>query len=490
MSDKTWSPQQNAIFAWFANMVGHLIVRARAGTGKTTTIINALNFIPKGLKVLLCAFNKSIATELTARVPAGSGAEAKTLHAIGFSIVRRYWSNVKVEGKRDERIAREVLGPQAADALVRLVANIASKAKGIAPFGTVADLVDIIYSFELEADDEWVEEGWTPEKLAETALRAMAKSALPDGEVSFDDMIYVPVRNGWVKGSYDVVIVDEAQDMNKAQLILAQKVVKKGGHIVLVGDDRQAIYGFRGADAGGIDRLKAELKATELSLNTTYRCPKSVVALAAAIVPDFNAAPSAPEGKVLSMMLDKAVEAVGPGNFILSRKNAPLASVCMKLLKLGKRARISGRDIGAGLIGLVKKLGKKNSIPAFLERLAAWEAQQIKRLKAAGRESADARVEAVKDQAETLKALAEGMESVGALVSRIEELFTDVPEAPGFIVLSSVHKSKGLESDTVYILEDTLNRKPGRNIEESNIEYVGITRAKSTLVWVTTPKAV
>ena len=72
-----------------------------------------------------------------------------------------------------------------------------------------------------------------------------------------------------------MVVVDEAQDMTSAQLEIAVGACKRGGRVVIVGDDRQAIYGFRGADSGGLDRLKKLLKAKELGLTTTYRLPEA-----------------------------------------------------------------------------------------------------------------------------------------------------------------------------------------------------------------------
>ena len=58
-----WSEQQESIFGWFREGEGNLVVRARAGTGKTTTIIEAITYAPEE-KILLAAFNRKIADEL------------------------------------------------------------------------------------------------------------------------------------------------------------------------------------------------------------------------------------------------------------------------------------------------------------------------------------------------------------------------------------------------------------------------------------------
>ena len=107
---RAWSPQQRAVFDAVAFDTGHLLVRARAGTGKTTTIVEALNRAPRGARVLLCAFNKSIAEELQGRAP--KGVEVCTLHSLGYRALLRHWPGAKVDKLRDRRIAERVLGPR------------------------------------------------------------------------------------------------------------------------------------------------------------------------------------------------------------------------------------------------------------------------------------------------------------------------------------------------------------------------------------------
>lgn len=481
-ANRKWSEQQEAIFDWFKSGKGNLVVVARAGVGKTTTAIEAVGRAPES-RILLAAFNKKIAEELKTRLTKG---EAKTLHSVGFSIVMRNWRGVRLDDKRGNVLAQRAADSMATDnskapvEVISLVQKLASKGKGMAPFANVSELAELAFQFSLVPSEGAEENGWTVQVIAAAARKAMTAALNFDGTLDFDDMVYVPVANRWVRGTYEMVVIDEAQDMNAAQLMLATKVCLPNGRIAVIGDDRQAIYAFRGADSGSLARMEQELKATKLGLTTTYRCPKAVVAIASKLVPDFQAADTAPEGSVEEIDYEKLAETAKPGSFVLSRKNAPLARTCLKLLRNGTRARIEGRDIGYTLVRIVRGI-KARSIPEFLVKLDKWAVKQAAR---ANGKNAEAKVEQIEDQRATLSYLAEGMAGMAELTTRIEELFADTNGSNQFVVCSSVHRAKGLEADTVYILRDTLYPGGRQNEEEQNIEYVAVTRAKNKLVWV------
>lgn len=494
------SPEQEAIFHWGRTsrirfrpgtdgiVSRNLVVRARAGTGKTTTILAMVELVPEQA-ILLAAFNKSIATELQSRVR-NERVEAKTLHGLGFKFVMRNWKGVKVDdnGERARQLAILAIGSDEHETIVKLVSQLHTKAREIEPFAKSArDLLTLASRFDLLPDEEWAEKGWDEDAVCEAAFKAMqlAKQQVVNGVevrfIDFADMIYLPLANNWVRPWYNMVVIDEAQDMTTAQLALAMRCCKRDGRICVVGDDRQAIYAFRGADSSSLDRLKAELKAEELGLTTTYRCGKQIVALAAKLVPDFKAAPQNGEGEIKNINTDKMLETAAEGDFILSRTNAPLIKVCMALLKRNVRARIKGRDIGKGIIALLRKL-KVRTLIEMPEKLAAWVEGEIERATdKLSEEAAAARIEFVTDQAGVLNALAEGLDSVSALEARVTELFADDAEKRA-VMCSTVHRAKGLEADHVFLLEGTFRKS--QTGEEANIRYVGITRAKSQLNWV------
>jgi superfamily I DNA/RNA helicase len=484
---KTWSAQQLAIFDEFRTGTENLCVRARAGCGKTTTIVEGIEHAPEK-NILLAAFGKKIAVELGSRLK-NPRAEAATTHSIGFAFVRRFWERTSFAQGRDDReqaLARRVCGSSAPDAILRLVGKLCTQGRQMAPLATDWEtLLPIAEEHDLLPDAEWCEDGFDEDFVCRHALDAMVLAAKerPATGIDYADMIYLPVRNGWLRPKFDLVVIDECQDLNAAQLLIARGV--SSGRVVVVGDDRQAIYRFRGADSGSLDRLRTELNAKELPLTVTYRCGKAIVAAAQKIVPDFKAFEGNGAGAIDSCSIEKLYDRVQPGDFVLSRKNAPLVSVALRILRSGKRCKIEGKDIGAGLRALIKKLatGKaKSSMPEFLSKLSAWESREVARAEKA--KNSESRVQAIRDRAETLLALADGLSSVRELQTRCDDLFAETAGSRNMVVCSSVHRAKGLEADTVYLLTDTLVLGDSRPVEEANIEYVAITRAKNLLVWV------
>ena len=151
--------------------------------------------------------------------------------------------------------------------------------------------------------------------------------------------------------------------------------------------------------------------------------------------------------------------------------------------------RIEGKEVGKQLLAMVRKL-KARSVPDFLARVQRWEDKQVNRLK--GLRDTEAKRAAIRDQRETLVAVAEGCANVMEIETRIKSLFQDSDESPRpAVVLSSVHKAKGLEWDRVFVLNWTFSkRKPKTPAEKrawieshpnmARAQAVQALRAKST----------
>lgn len=468
-SGRTWSVYQLAVFSDVAEGTGHTVVRARAGSGKTTTIVEAFKHVPAGLSVLMVAFNKSIAAELQARAPAG--VTVSTLHSYGFAAVRSAFGSVRLDNRKTEAIVRDRCGdaPETREYRAALVKAV-SLAKGTLA-EDMSDIGDIIDGFGLEIDDG------QREGFCRDAIEVLARCKADTQSIDFDDMIWFPVVYGLRCRTYDRVFIDETQDLNACQIKLALAACRKGGRICAVGDDRQAIYGFRGADANALQRVIDALGAKVLPLSVTYRCGRTIVDVARKIVPDYEAGPSNPDGEVVDVSPETMRKEAQPGDFILSRSNAPIVAICLGFLKAGKPATIAGRDIGANLRALVEK-SKATTVPALTEWLDAWQEREIARVT---KRKHDADTTSIEDRAACVHALCEGAASVGEVIAKIEALFSDSDDTRR-IVCSTTHKAKGLERDRVFVLAGTY--KAQRSTEEANLWYVAVTRARKSLYLV------
>jgi len=476
-----WSAEQRAIFSWFATGTGNMVVQARAGTGKTTTIKEAFAHAPEAGQLLYAVFNKKNQVEAQSKI-SDPRVEVRTLHSLGFRFIKSVWRNARPDDNVEyDRI--NLVSPGLPDEVVSAVHKLVGFCKNLTvsvpDLNTVLDIAD---ARNITVPDE-MELEFTPVRVAGLAIDVMKQTLIADqaDRVSFNDMVWLPVAAGWVKPTFALVVVDEAQDMNMPQLMMAERACTKRGRICVVGDDRQAIYGFRGAATDGMHLMKTRLNAGTLGLTTTYRCPKLVVALANTIVADYTAAPSAPEGEIHDLSVEAAVKSLAVGDAVLSRLNAPLMGICLSLLRNGISARIEGRDIGRQLVGMVRKL-KAKSVPNFLEKLSSWGEKQTRRIQASGGRHAAGKVELVNDQVATLAAVAEGCTSVTDIENKIVSLFEDSDSArKPAVVCSSVHKAKGLEWNRVCLIEESFKNKEATG-EEANIYYVAVTRAKKILV--------
>lgn len=488
-----WSSQQEVIFDEFASNGPHFGGMARAGTGKSTTMFEGIKR-SRSKRTWFAAFNKKIADAGNDRNRTPDGATInptltiKTIHSVGAGYVYRYWKNVNIQfGQERVHDLVESVAPAAPKDTKRLIRELCTKGRELLPHASQrGDLLDLAYQFELLPDNDG--SNFDLDYIEGKALDAMLLAATrpgPEGIIDGADMIYLPIRNNWLSPRFDETVVDEAQDMVPSQLEIVRRVTRR--RVVFVGDNRQAIYGFRGADSQSMSRLQQELRAKVYPLTITYRCGYRIVELAQSIVPDFYAGPNNPEGEVLYRSADEMYGMVKPGDFVLSRSNAPLMSIAMKLLRHGVPTQIAGRNLGENLMFLIRRM-EAEDVTDLARRIARWEQREVDKYLATMRElpevkhaNIQTKIEGIHDQATTLMNLLDNADSVDQVIDRINALFTDKNlGGVGHVLCSSVHKSKGLEADRVFVLKDTLRTGD----EEDNIRYVAITRAKHSLVFV------
>jgi superfamily I DNA/RNA helicase len=474
----TGSDEQEAI--WKEGLEGyrHMMVNAVAGSGKT-----------------------SVAIEYCKR--SGGDAEAMTYHSLGFKALSKEFGRVELDKWKVWSILDGMNCP-VADHLEKVYKARVVKVIELAKQYGKQDRD----SLEWMCDRHDVDLNGMAEYVLDAIPAALKRCSEVVKYVDFNDMIWLPWKLELAMPVYDVVISDEAQDLNTIQQQLA---LKAGDRHIVIGDNNQAIYGFRGADSESMQRMRGLLALSDrgivdMPLTLTRRCPKLHVAMAQRLVPQIKALDSAPDGKVSTMSPDDAVMAMRPGDMVLCRVNAELLMVAYKLLKRGIKAVVRGKDIGAGIVKLIEKAenamnGKVLSLPELIATAGSITDAEVAKLLMIPKNRGEMRAAAAQDKYSCLVSISGDAKDSKQVKDRIEQLFADF-ETDGqprhAVVLSSVHRGKGLEAGRVFILRPDLMPHPmakqAHEVEqECNLAYVSITRARFSsdgegeIIWVGKP---
>lgn len=491
-----WSKYQLDVFSFVEGGKGSAIVEAVAGSGKTTTLVEAVSRL-RG-SAYLAAFNKRIGEELKARISGLQWKDAGTFHSAGFRALTSAAPRgaYTVEGRKCQNLWEdycEYKGKHEWLSLTSVVCRLVAAAKQ-----NVLGLEDPIE--EVGLWEAWIEhfgllddapEGTTVEALVGHAQTLLRLSLDETRIIDFDDMLYLPLLHHLRPMKFDTVLVDEAQDTNKARLYLARAMCKTGGRVIAVGDPKQAIYGFSGASATALDQIEEMFDAERLPLSVSYRCAQEVVKHAKQWAPAIEWWEQAPIGKVSSGELSELLTVWKPtvGEALLCRFNRPLMRLAFALIRKGIPARIEGKEIGEGLVALTKKWHVEGleDLRAKVEQWASREAGKCYAKKN------PAKAQLFLDKGETMGVLIERAEvlhlNVEGLQRLIREMFQDSEQANKRIfTLSSIHKAKGLEWGRVFhlgrgeVVPSPYATQAWEVEQEHNLIYVATTRAKEELV--------
>jgi DNA helicase II / ATP-dependent DNA helicase PcrA len=294
--------------------------------------------------------------------------------------------------------------------------------------------------------------------------------------------------------------MDECQDLNNAQHALLKRFADAGSRIFAVGDRFQAIYGFRGALSDSIDRLRAMLEETPrgvkvFPLSISWRLPKSGARRINRMFPHipFSVPDSAPEGSDSETSYEDFLKSINVSDspLVLCAQNAPLVGAAFSLLKEGKRCQILGKEFAQTLLSFVAKF-KARTIASLLTKVEKYRKDETARIqgiaKGSGKDVNQTKLDAIDDKCDCVVAIAEDCKTVDDFRARVTAIFADSDDASRkhVITLSSVHKAKGMESASVYILNaDLLN--PRKNMQQwekeqmDNLRFVAYSRHKFNL---------
>jgi DNA helicase-2/ATP-dependent DNA helicase PcrA len=281
----------------------------------------------------------------------------------------------------------------------------------------------------------------------------------------------------WEFPRFDSVFIDEDQDLNPINHLTLAALNHSGARIVGVGDRYQAIYGFRGALSDSIPRLVHQFGMLELPLSTTYRCAEAITFLARSFCPDIQSRQGAPIGMI--GRVDQDPNLFPPDQLILCRTNAPLFRAILRHV----RARVPCQVLSNFLQTFQSWIRrfKAGSIAELKLKAEAWywkehEAANVKGLKG--------KMAGLSDRYQTLLALCQDARSPEDIVQLLKRL-ADSRSGP---IFSTIHKAKGLEAQSVYLLRPDLCPAPWdlskeAQTQERNLQYVAITRAKEVLTF-------
>lgn len=492
----------------------HLVVVARAGTGKSSTIEEAVRriFLGKGklngseqqeaiwayirsqpdpVSCAVVAFNRAISEDMQTRFSnAGIKATALTCHKLGKGAVNRAYPSCRLDKKRTDRHIEIVNAGRDMRELLKTDATYVNSCRELVRLAklTLSDLDDDA----LRALATQYEVPLSGNQLFSHVREIMELAKKPDS-MNFEDMLWLPVVLNLQVDKYDLLFVDEAQDLSRVQQEL---VLRSGCRIVLVGDQKQAIYGFAGADTSSIPTMVARLRergeCVEMPLTVTWRCGKEIVKVAQKLVEDFVAHESNCEGEVVRNVDAADLPVIAkPGDMIICRVNAPLLSLCFRFVKANRKAYIQGRAIGENLWWIINGVLKAKDTADLMQKLDDYIAAEVARLNASKWKSEDALI-LLHDRVDCIKVLASGSTTIQQIKEKIDTIFSD--DNKEGVCLSSIHRAKGREADTVFIAEPNRIPHPMAKTKEAqeqekNLYYVAVTRAKSKLVFLSPIKS-
>ena len=483
------SKYQKTLYTYIQKAKGNAVVEAVAGGGKTSSLVNAIKLIPSNKQVLFLAFNKSIVEELKIKVGNLENVTVSTIHSLGAKVCRKY-----LKCNVDDNKYKTWLNDGIKSGFITPINNLSNEDRE-EWLSNVRKLIDLgrvnLTTEEYGLNELAYKHGlWILDNEVQVAIRGIDWGVHNTDIIDYTDMIYLPVVKDMKVWQYDWVFIDECQDLNAAQRNMFLKHVKTNGRFVAVGDPKQAIYGFAGADVESFNLLKQLPHTAKLPLSVCYRCDKGIIELAKTEVPQIEAREGAPDGIINR---DAKITDVQDGDMVLCRVSAPLVDLCMRYIASGVKAYVKGRDIGMNLINMIKKTKKvkiSDLTEVFNRELSRIIGKVIAKLHCSEKEAMESDAyTSYQDKVKAIEILSEGLVKCDDLISRIETIFND--ESKNGICLSTVHKSKGLESDRVFIIcpEKFLLKNcmqiPWMAEQEHNLQYVAYTRAKHYLGFIT-----
>ncbi|MCL2101732.1 MAG: UvrD-helicase domain-containing protein, partial [Fibromonadales bacterium] len=272
------SEQKQAVLHSHANE-GPLLILAGAGSGKTSVLTKRiLHRIGQGVessKILALTFTAKAAAEMDERVKElapDSEALLCTFHSLALRILRMKISGI--ENWKRIGFAKAPMPKEQSD----------------------FDWQESLVEQGLKAGSIVRENLFCPEiKAKKDKLEKLQASVFDSAAIVFEDLIWLSIRllsefsevRQFCQSLWNEILIDEYQDINPSQYRLVRAILGDGKNLFAVGDDDQAIYGFRGADIGNILRFQKDFPNCKvLKLEWNYRSTANILEAANRIFTD------------------------------------------------------------------------------------------------------------------------------------------------------------------------------------------------------------
>ena len=430
-----------------------VLVNAVAGSGKTATLMHLATKYNKGIYL---AFNKAIVKDVVPKLPLGW--TCKTFNAFGLGMIKKHHPYAKVDFTKYTN--KGYIHPNSASLISKHMAmngNISD-----ASWKTTCDRFKIGHNFIADAKKLFAEE----QKNTDV--------------ISGDDMLQYPIDNGWKSEEYDIVLIDECQDLNPQQIAFLTCIPTK--RIVFVGDMNQAIYGFRGSDPYAIEKIKDHYNPVDYKLTESFRCPQEIISTIKHIVPDMTSNKTNGEVEIVdgNQDIDFPDEC-----FIISRTNNNLVKLAYKFIQENKHFSIGGTFIAQLKRDLNKVFKDATDLDSMRENIAVQYEKEIN--KATGNKWSISSIENKYDSLLAIINLAKDTDDISIFVTNLA-MHSDSASCRK---LMTIHAAKGLETPTVYFVKPDScayfkerTESQWEKQQEDNLYYVACTRALNKLVFV------
>ena len=497
--------EQSKFFDFIEHGSGNAVIKASAGSAKTSTIENCLKYIPEDKKVLFIAFNVSVRDEIQKDVARDRAiTKITTFHGLGYTFVLnnldhkpeiyeykyKKFINDHIDQLTSfkETKSLKALRTQYIRNINRLVEY--ARYYCVMKPKDIANLTNIYSDIVLIRDE------------AEVVSEVLKWGQNETSIIDYTDMIWLPyVLNMESKAiKFDYVFVDEAQDVTVAEEKLVEKVKGRGCRFVAVGDENQRINVWCGASKAAMDNFKNAPNTKLFKLSTSFRIPKIGERLVHENFPDIeiHSAENAIEGAI---RYDVSPSTIGERSMVLCRNLAPLLKSMLSVMRMNKTCYLKGWENELELFQNIVKEYKSTYIDrkmlttdGFFPQLYKTMFQKIDLLVEHHGLSYD---EALVndsildfyDKILSLDVLSEGLSTTEELMEKLNIIFSKDNDTKDAIIFSTVHKAKGLEADNVFIVRPSLMPNPYAHADweveaERNLQYVAYTRFKQTLNFI------